>query len=75
MVFPLGFDVPEVYRRWSTPLVRRLLVSQNADGSWTDVRHDGRGSRQEDRYGACYATAMNVLFLSVPEGTLPIFRR
>jgi hypothetical protein len=27
------------------------------------------------RYGKAYATAMNVLYLSVPEGILPFFQR
>tara|TARA_R110002072_G_scaffold10443_5_gene48532 strand:+ start:1600 stop:2865 length:1266 start_codon:yes stop_codon:yes gene_type:complete len=65
----------EVFRRWSRPLVRQLLVTQSRDGSWSDVRYDSLGTKHEGRYGSCYATAMNVLFLSVPEGTLPIFRR
>jgi hypothetical protein len=65
----------EVFRRWSQPLVHQLLITQERDGSWNDVRYDTRGTKHEGRYGSCYATAMNCLFLSVPEGTLPIFRR
>ncbi|MBK7645384.1 MAG: hypothetical protein IPJ19_20495 [Planctomycetes bacterium] len=42
----------------------RVLALQDKDGSWTDPR-----------YGKCYATAMNALFLALPDGLLPIFQR
>lgn len=42
----------------------RVLALQEGDGSWKD-----------ERYGKCYATAMNALFLALPEGLLPIFQR
>jgi hypothetical protein len=55
--------------------VLKTLADQRSDGGWQDVREDGRGERIIGRYGITYATAVNCLFLSVPEGMLPIFRR
>lgn len=54
----------DVYRRWAREEVERILVDQNKNGSWS-------GSL----YGDSYATAMNCLFLAVPDGLLPIFQR
>jgi hypothetical protein len=51
------------------------ISDQRSDGGWEDIRQDGRGETITGRYGTTYATAMNCLFLSVPEGLLPIFRR
>ena len=64
------------FRRWAEDEVRRILADQEADGTWQDLRPGGRGTGLlRGRYGDAYATAMNCLFLSVPEGLLPIFRR
>ena len=65
----------EVFRRWAEGETQRVLTSQRSNGAWVDRRYDARGNRIEDRYGSAYATAMNVLYLSVPEGLLPIFQR
>ena len=64
-----------VFRRWAAEETPRVLRDQKADGSWTDRRYDDSGQRIEGRYGSAYATAMNVLYLSVPENLLPIFQR
>lgn len=66
---------PKVFRGWAEDETRRVLQAQDDDGSWTDRRFDARGNRIEGRYGDAYATAMNVLYLEVPEGLLPIFQR
>jgi hypothetical protein len=66
---------PEIFKRWAAKETQRVLTSQSPDGSWPDERSDGRERRGPGRFGACYATSMNVLYLSVPEGILPIFRR
>lgn len=64
------------FRRWAEDEVRVLLADQATDGTWEDRRPSGRaGGLTRGRYGEAYATAMNCLFLSVPEGLLPIFRR
>ena len=52
------------FEEWAAGERRRVLASQAPDGSWSDAS-----------YGDCYATAMNCLFLSLPEGLLPIFQR
>jgi hypothetical protein len=54
----------KVFEEWNRDETTRVLASQNRDGSW------GGSS-----YGASYATAMNCLFLALPEGLLPIFQR
>jgi hypothetical protein len=53
----------ELEREW-------VLTSQREDGSWTEVR-----PLREADFGDCYATAMNCLFLAIPDGLLPIFQR
>lgn len=53
-----------VFDEWSRKERASVLTSQRADGAWIDPK-----------YGDCYATAMNCLFLAVPEGILPIFQR
>jgi hypothetical protein len=64
------------FRRWAEDEVRVILADQRTDGTWEDRRPSGRaGGLTRGRYGDAYATAMNCLFLSVPEGLLPIFRR
>jgi len=66
---------PQVFRRWWSEEVPRILVEQRPDGSWPDRRFDDGGNRIEGRYGSAYSTAMNVLVLALPEGWLPIFQR
>jgi len=63
------------YRRWAEPLMRELCASQETSGSWQDVRFGADGRRFINRYGAAYATASNVLFLALPDDTLPLFHR
>lgn len=53
-----------VFEQWSRGELAEVLTSQRPDGSWADPQ-----------YGDCYATAMNCLFLALPEGLLPIFQR
>ncbi len=53
-----------LFETWYGRERQRVLGSQETDGSWKD-----------ERYGTCYATAMNALFLALPEGLLPIFQR
>ena len=54
----------ERFERWADAERAGILTDQRADGAWG-------GSR----FGDCYATAVNVLFLTLPEGLLPIFQR
>jgi len=49
---------------WAILERRRVIREQNEDGSWG-------GSK----YGDAYATAVNLLFLSLPSELLPIFQR
>ena len=65
----------KVFRGWVQSEWPRILREQRPDGSWADARYDATGRRIEGRYGTPYATAMNVLVLSVPEGLLPAFQR
>lgn len=65
----------KVFRTWAEQESRRVLVSQDEDGAWRDKRFDAAGRGSVGRYGRAYATAMNVLYLSVPEGILPFFQR
>lgn len=55
---------PRLYAGWIGGERELLLAEQNPDGSWSDPQ-----------FGACYATAMNCLFLAIPAGLLPIFQR
>lgn len=57
----------EIFERWFAAERRRLLLTQHEDGSWT--------SEPEEEYGRVYATAVNVLVLSLPDELLPIFQR
>jgi hypothetical protein len=50
--------------RWFEESAANAVREQRADGGWGD-----------ERYGACYATAMNCLVLSMPDGLLPLFER
>lgn len=53
-----------LYERWVALELERVLAAQAEDGSWSDAQ-----------FGSCYATAMNCLFLAIPDGLLPIFQR
>lgn len=53
-----------VFDVWARDERRELLKQQREDGSWG-------GSP----YGDCYATAVNVLVLALPDQMLPIFQR
>ena len=53
-----------IFERWFQTERERLLKAQDEDGSWSDPR-----------FGATYATAMNVLVLGLPDQLLPIFQR
>ncbi len=55
---------PRLFASWIGGERERVLADQRDDGSWFD-----------EQYGACYATAMNCLFLAIPAGLLPIFQR
>ena len=63
------------YRRWAEPVMRRLCASQEPSGAWKDIRVGSNGLKLVNRYGAAYATACNVLFLALPDDTLPLFHR
>ena len=65
----------KVFRTWAEHESRRVLVNQDEDGAWRDERFDAAGRGVVGRYGKAYATAMNVLYLSVPQGILPFFQR
>lgn len=65
----------KVFRTWAEQESRRVLMHQDEDGAWRDERFDAAGRDVVGRYGKAYATAMNVLYLSVPEGILPFFQR
>ena len=62
------------YRAWAEPQMRLLLAEQEPSGAWTDVRYVN-GMAQRNMYGASYATACNILFLALPDDTLPVFHR
>ncbi len=57
-------DDPSLFERWFEAEERRILSSQDSNGSWDDRR-----------FGRCYATATNCLVLAMSEGVLPIFQR
>ena len=63
------------YRRWAEPLMRQLCGSQEPSGAWQDLRVGTGGMKFVNRYGSAYATACNVLFLALPDDTLPLFHR
>ena len=64
----------ERYRTWAEPRMRLLIDEQEPSGAWTDVRY-ANGMAQRNMYGASYATACNILFLALPDDTLPVFHR
>lgn len=53
-----------LFEDWYPRELQRVLRTREPDGCWTD-----------ERYGTSYATAMNALFLALPESLLPIFQR
>lgn len=53
-----------VFEAWARAERRELLKQQREDGGWGN-----------SPYGDCYATAVNVLVLSLPDELLPIFQR
>ena len=53
-----------VFERWVESERVHVLATQEENGSWGD-----------SEFGDCYATAMNCLFLALPESLLPIFQR
>jgi hypothetical protein len=53
-----------MFEQWFAGERPRVAGEQRADGSWPD-----------DQFGACYATAMNCLFLSIDDALLPLFER
>jgi len=55
---------PRVFERWIAAERAWVLARQKTDGSWHD-----------SRFGNAYATAVNCLFLALPDGLLPIFQR
>jgi len=63
------------YRRWAEPTMRALCAAQAPSGEWQDVRVGSSGLKFVNRYGSAYATACNVLFLALPDDTLPLFHR
>lgn len=54
----------QVFKRWASEERVHVLTTQKENGSWGD-----------SEFGDCYATAMNCLFLALPESLLPIFQR
>lgn len=54
----------QVFERWAAEERVHVLTTQKENGSWGD-----------SEFGDCYATAMNCLFLALPESLLPIFQR
>jgi hypothetical protein len=55
---------PRLFREWFNGESARLIREQAPDGSWDDPQ-----------FGAGYATAMNCLFLGLPQNLLPTFQR
>ena len=53
-----------LFDEWASAECARVVRDQRPDGSWPD-----------EQFGACYATAMNCLFLSIEDGLLPLFER
>lgn len=62
------------FREWVEPIMRELIAAQEPNGKWDDVRYSS-GQRVVGRYGSAYATACNVLFLTLPDDGLPLFHR
>ena len=62
------------FERWFAKERELILRKQRKDGSWVDRRYES-GKGRDQAYGSCYSTAMNCLFLALPDGILPIFQR
>jgi hypothetical protein len=62
------------FDRWFAEELTVILRSQRKDGSWVDRRYES-GKGRDHAYGNSYSTAMNCLFLALPDGILPIFQR
>lgn len=54
----------KLFERWAERERAQVVRDQRPDGSWPDAQ-----------FGACYATAMNCLFLAVEDELLPLFER
>ena len=65
-MFQLGGDY---WAKFAPQMYDTVLGLQRQDGSWPP------GASSENRPGSCYATAMSVLALSVPDAQLPIYQR
>ena len=59
------------WRQFFPQLVKVLLSSQQADGSWPSELD----AAQEAAYGNVYTTAMAVLSLTPPYQLLPVYQR
>ncbi len=65
-MFQLGGDY---WAKFAPHMYQVVLDVQRQDGSWPP------GHSSENRPGACYATAMSILALSVADAQLPIYQR
>ncbi len=65
-MFQLGGDY---WAKFAPQMYDTVIGLQRQDGSWPP------GASSENRPGACYATAMSILALSVPDAQLPIYQR
>ncbi len=65
-MFQLGGDY---WAKFAPQMYDTVLGLQRQDGSWPP------GASSENRPGSCYATAMAILALSVPDAQLPIYQR
>jgi hypothetical protein len=62
-----------VFYEWYQKELRAVLKAQQPDGSWPSGH--AAGGHEEGVYGSSYSTAMNCLFLALPDGLLPTFQR
>jgi len=60
----------EMWKLYYPTTYKRLLSTQNTDGSWSRAR-----GRWGMAYGAVFGTAIAALILEVPMGYLPLFQR
>lgn len=60
----------EMWELYYPTTYKRLLSTQNADGSWGHAR-----GRWGMAYGAVFGTAIAALILEIPMGYLPLFQR
>ncbi len=61
------------FRGWYEKEKKEVLQLQQKDGSWP--ARATASANLEGPFGPSYATAMNCLFLALPDGYLPIFQR